>query len=117
MELRRQVLAACDTGLSVEQVARQFDISPSWVRRLKQRRREAGDFGPRQGGGNRRSVIPYPALVRLHAFAAMKPRPTLAQICQTLQRDLGVVCSVMTVHRALKRIEARATQRPTGTTG
>ena len=42
LDLRRRVLAACDAGNGTKAVADLFEVSPSWVRRLKQRRRELG---------------------------------------------------------------------------
>ncbi len=47
LDLRKRVLAACDAGQSTKKVAEQFDVSPAWVRRLKQRRREDGSIEPR----------------------------------------------------------------------
>ena len=41
-EFRRDVLAACDAGCGTREVAIQFDVSESWVRRIKQVRRESG---------------------------------------------------------------------------
>ena len=46
MDLRKRVLAACDAGHGTTQVAKSFDVSPAWVRRLKQRRRELGTIAP-----------------------------------------------------------------------
>ena len=42
-DLRLRVLAARDAGQPTEAVAERFDVSPAFVRRLVQRRREAGD--------------------------------------------------------------------------
>ncbi|MBE7507670.1 MAG: hypothetical protein HS101_15480 [Planctomycetia bacterium] len=42
MDLRKRVLAACDAGHGTTRVAKSFEVSPAWVRRLKQRRRELG---------------------------------------------------------------------------
>ena len=47
MELRRRVLADCDAGMNTLAVAIKHDVSPAWVRRLKQRRRESGEISPR----------------------------------------------------------------------
>ncbi|MCA9193045.1 MAG: hypothetical protein KDB03_14825 [Planctomycetales bacterium] len=41
-EFRRDVLRACDSGLGTRVVAVKFDGSESWVRRIKQERREQG---------------------------------------------------------------------------
>ena len=47
MDLRKRVLADCDAGRSTRQVAMKYRVSESWVRRLKQRRRESGEIAPR----------------------------------------------------------------------
>jgi transposase len=47
MDLRERVLAACDAGRGTQAVAEAFSVSPSWVRRLKQRRRQPGQVAPR----------------------------------------------------------------------
>lgn len=46
-DLRDRVLAACDRGMTTNEVAGVFAVSPAWVRRIKQRRRELGGTGPR----------------------------------------------------------------------
>ena len=43
-EFRAQVLAACDAGEGTRSVATRFDVSESWVRRVKQQRRETGQI-------------------------------------------------------------------------
>ncbi|MEK6676106.1 MAG: helix-turn-helix domain-containing protein, partial [Planctomycetota bacterium] len=53
MDLRKRVLAMCDAGRTTREVAGVFEVSESWVRRLKQRRREDGSIGPRPAGGRR----------------------------------------------------------------
>ena len=39
-EFRGEVLAACDRGRTTREVATNFNVSESWVRRVKQERRE-----------------------------------------------------------------------------
>jgi len=46
-EFRREVLAACDAGGVTREVATRFDVSESWVRRIKQERRELGKTAPK----------------------------------------------------------------------
>ena len=50
-DLRDRVMAARDRGLKTKQVADLFGVSASWVRRVMQRRREAGETTPRPRGG------------------------------------------------------------------
>jgi transposase len=47
LDLRQRVLADCDRGLSTRTVATKYSVSESWIRRLKQRRRQTGEVAPR----------------------------------------------------------------------
>ena len=51
MDLRVRVLADCDAGLGAAAVAAKFQVSASWVRRLKQRRAATGETAPRATAG------------------------------------------------------------------
>ena len=46
-ELRGEVLAACDANEGTHAVALRFQVSESWVRRIKQQRRETGQVAPK----------------------------------------------------------------------
>ncbi len=45
-EMRRDVLADSDAGMSTHEVAVKYGVSDSWVRRVKQERRELGKTAP-----------------------------------------------------------------------
>ena len=47
MDLLERVLMDCDAGLDVRQVVVKYRVSESWIRRLRQRRRESGEVAPR----------------------------------------------------------------------
>ena len=47
VEVRAQVLAACDAGEGTRVVAMRFGVSEAWVRRVKQQRRETGQIAPK----------------------------------------------------------------------
>jgi transposase len=51
IDLRERVLADCDAGMKTRAVARKYRVSESWVRRLKQVRRETGRVAPAEPGG------------------------------------------------------------------
>ncbi len=46
-DLRDRVLAAYDRGMKTKQIAELFEVSSSWARRVKQRRRETGETAQR----------------------------------------------------------------------
>jgi hypothetical protein len=45
-EFRRDVLCACDAGGGTREVALRFNVLESWVRRIKQERREQDKLAP-----------------------------------------------------------------------
>jgi len=97
MDLRKRVLSDCDVGLKTKAVATKYQVSASWVRRLKQRRRESGEIGPRPGG-HRRRLFDRRQLARL---VAQQPDATLAE----LRDRLGVQCSLVAIWSALRQVK------------
>lgn len=98
-EFRRQILAACDGGLGTQAVALKFEVSESWVRRVKQERRELGKLGP---ATKRRRTPTWAAEAdRIRAAIARTPDLTLAE----LQRELETSLSRTTLCRALRALK------------
>jgi len=96
MDLRVRVLADCDLGMAPKEAATKYRVSPAWVRRLLQRRRETGETAPRQ---QRRGPVP---LHQTHAEAlrqavAGQPDATMAE----LRARLGLQVALSTLWRAL----------------
>lgn len=96
-DLRDRVLAAYDDGLKTKQIADLLHVSPSWVRRVKQRRREHGETSPRSMGGATMIKID---LARLAVLVKRKPDATLLE----LRDALDVECTEAAVCLALKRL-------------
>ena len=99
MDLRERVLCDSDAGLTAAAVAVQYHVSASWVRRLKQRRRETGEVAPRQQRYGRHPVL-APQLHTLAALIQEQPDRTLAD----LQVALGTSASLATIWRAVKQL-------------
>ena len=97
-EFRGQVLAACDRGRSTREVATYFEVSESWVRRIKQERRELNKTAPLL---KRRRTPLWAALAdRMREIIQRKPDLTLRELKSELQTDL----SVQTLCTALQRL-------------
>ena len=96
-DLRDRVLAACDRGMPTKEVADVFAVSPSWVRRVKQRRRESGETSPRPCGGRTRFKIDR---TRLAELVREHPDATLKE----LRVMLGIECAESAVCTALKKL-------------
>jgi transposase len=98
IDLRERVLADCDAGLGTRAAAAKYRVSESWVRRLKQRRRETGAVAAR---APRRPAPGWAAHAdRLRAEVRARPDATLEE----LRGRLGLTASVSTVCRALKAL-------------
>jgi len=100
LDLRQRILADCDRGQGTKAVATKYRVSASWVRRLKQRRRETGEIGPRKLGKPRGSRL-TPHIARLRQLTAARPDATLVE----LRDALGVPVSIWTVWRALRELK------------
>lgn len=80
MDLRSRVLRDVDGGLSSNTVAAEYRVSRAWVDRVKQRRREHGEVGPR-----RQTVLCHRVLMprdetRLMALITAQPEVTLVEL-------------------------------------
>ena|SRR6516164_3821884 len=81
-DLRERVLADCDAGLSNDEVARKFSVSASWIRRLKQRRRETGSIDPRPRRSPTSRLLAYGP--RICELVQQRPDATLEELRQAL---------------------------------
>lgn len=95
MDLRAKVLGAYDRGMTTSAIAEAFGVSPAWVRRVRQRRREHGELGPRPRIGPRRYKIDR---ARLGELVRAQPDATLAE----LRQRLGIECSLSAVWNAVR---------------
>src|SRR5271154_4631471 len=98
MDLRERVIGACDRGEPTKAVAKTFGVSPAWVRRLKQHRRERGDIIPRNGGGSRGRKFDRD---RLGELVKQQPDATLLE----LRDRLGVSVSLWAICKALRELK------------
>lgn len=98
-EMRREVLAACDRGEGTRVVALRFRCSESWVRRVKQERRELGKTEPLL---TRRRTPQWDVYrERIVELIAERPDMTL----QELKDELATSLSRQTLCTALARLK------------
>lgn len=96
-DLRDRILQAYDRGMKTKQIAETFSVSPSWARRVKQRRRESGETRHRPMGGPGITIVDRQQLAGL---VRKYPDATLAE----LRTYLGVQCALSTLCVALKKM-------------
>jgi transposase len=101
LDLRTRVLDACKSA-PTKQVARQFSVSPAWVRRLKQHLRERGDIIPRTGGGSRGRKIDRD---RLKELVEQQPDATLVELRDRLVAAGGAKVTPWAISKALRELQ------------
>ena len=98
LELRKKVLADCDAGLGTKRVAQRYGVSGTWIRSLKQRRRETGEFAARIPKAGRKPKFDRGRLAEL---VAAQPDATLME----LRERLGVQCALSAICVALQKLK------------
>jgi transposase len=96
-EMRRDVLAACDRGEGTRAVALRFRCSESWVRRVKQERRELGKTAPLL----KRRRVPEWNVYReqIQQLIAQRPDLTLQELKEELQTELSRQTLCVALHK------------------
>jgi transposase len=83
--------------MKTKQIAETFQVSASWARRVRQRRRETGETTHRRMGSPGVIIVDREQLASL---VREYPDATLAE----LRRMLGVQCALSTLCQALKQM-------------
>ena len=104
-EFRRDVLRACDEGGGTRDVALKFGVSESWVRRIKQQRRETGKVAPL----TTRNRTPQWRAIEDDIRRVVKEQPDLT--LEELKAELGTELSRTTLCRALQAMKLTLKKR------
>jgi len=115
LDLRKRVLAACDAGHGTQQVAETFDVSPAWVRRLKQRRREWNTIAPLPPRYGRQPKFTSEDLQRLADLVAEQPDATLAELKERLGLDVTLKSICVRLQQMKLRVKKKSSTPPSKT--
>jgi transposase len=108
-EFRRDVLRACDAGGGTREVALRFNVSESWVRRVKQERREQGKVAP--STTRRRHKVWEPYVPWLLAKLDAQPDIYLRELVVAAHEELGWETSDVTISRACRALRRTRKKR------
>ena len=108
-DLRQRVLRDCDAGVGTRAVATKYAVSESWVRKLKQQRRETGSIEPRTATpGPKPTLDPHADRLR----ELVRDAPGLS--AEEYRDRLGIDVAAVTVWRALRRLDLTFKKSPSG---
>jgi transposase len=108
-DLRRRILEDSDTGMATRAVAAKYRVSESWVRRLKQRRRQTGEVTARPRRAFRPPIL-GPHADRLRQLVAADPGATLRE----LRDRLGVAVGLTALWGAVRRLGLTVKKKSSG---
>jgi transposase len=106
MDLRERVIAVYQEGkMSMQEVAKRFAVSRSWVNNLVQRQKQTGSVAAKPHGGGAVAKVTATHYPILEAIIDSKNDLTLLEISQKLAEKTGILVSQSTICRALQEIE------------
>jgi len=108
-EFRRDVLAACDGGSPAREVAIRFGVSESWIRRIKQDRRESGKVAAKTTRDRKHMWDDWSDW--LTKKIDLRPDIYLREIQADLSAELGVSASLFTISRACRALKRTRKKR------
>ena len=103
MILRKRVLEAYDSEkYSLDQIAKQFQVTTRWIQKLRQQRGRERTIAPRPQNQGRKPAFRGTNLELLSDFVKENPDSTLEEIKDHFSGKVD--CSVVAIHNALKRL-------------
>ena len=101
LDLRTRILEDCDAGMATKDAAAKYRVSASWVRRLRQRRRDLNEIAPRSSRPKsaKKTLAEHGELLRKLV------REDADATLEELRAKLPVAVSVPTLWRALRDLK------------
>lgn len=102
LDLRQRVVRAYEQGTgSLAEVAEQFNVGQTFVKKMLRQQRETGSVAPLARGGGRQPALSPKEHRLLRQKVKEQPDITLAELQEHLALKAGLVVSVPTIHRHL----------------
>lgn len=103
IDLRKRVLSAYDSDkYSLNQIAKQFQVTTRWIQKLRQQRQQEGSIAPKPQNQGRKPAFRGKHLQQLDDFVKRYPDATLEEIRESFADRVN--CSIVTIHNTLKRL-------------
>lgn len=106
---RAEVLAACDAKEGTRDIATRFQVSESWVRRIKQQRRETGQVAAKKAAPRQPKWRAWADW--LVAKIAGRPDIYLRELQADLKQERGEEVCLMTICNACQALEQSRKKR------
>lgn len=105
LDLRQRVVAAYEQGKgSLAEVAEQFNVGQTFLKKMLRQHRETGSVAPLAHGGGRQAALSEKERRLLRQKVKEQPDITLAELQEHLAATVGLTVSVPTIHRHLRTL-------------
>lgn len=103
LDLRQRVVAAYEKGKgSIAEVAEQFNVGQTFVKKMLRQKREQGSVAPLAHGGGRQPSLSEKEHRLLRQKVKERSDISLAELQEHLAAKAGVTVSLPTIHRSLR---------------
>jgi transposase len=103
LDLRQRVVAAYEQGKgSLAEVAEQFSVGQTFVKKMLRQKRETGSVAPLADGGGRQPSLSGKEHRLLRQKVKEQPDVSLAELQEHLSAEAQVTVSLQTIHRSLR---------------
>lgn len=105
LDLRRKIVDVYVEGhTSQRQIAKQFRVAYSFVRKLIKQYRETGEIAPKQRTEQTPTKLSVEQLEVLETIVESNNDATLAELCDLLEQRVGIRIGVSTMFRMLEKL-------------
>ena len=105
LDLRQKIVDVYVEGnTSQRQIAQQFRVAYSFVRKLIKQYRETGEIAPKRRTEQTPTKLSIEQLEILETIAESNNDATLAELCDLLEQRVGVRIGVSTMFRMLEKL-------------
>ena len=104
LDLRQRVVAAYEKGKnSIAEVAEQFNVGQTFLKKMLRQQRDMGTLAPLAHGGGRQASLSEKEHRLLRQKVKEQPDISLAELQEHLAAASGLAVSIPTIHRSLWR--------------
>ncbi|MGL5796113.1 MAG: helix-turn-helix domain-containing protein [Waterburya sp.] len=89
---------------SQRKLAKRFQVSLSFVKRLIRRYRDTGEIKPKSHGGGAIAKITRADLAQINQLVEQQPDALLRELCERWESKQGVRVSTSTMHRKIQQL-------------
>lgn len=105
LDLRQKIVDTyTDGNLSQRQIAKQFRVAYSFVRKLIKQHRETGDINPKQRIEQTPTKLSAVQINILKLIVEANNDATLAELCDLLEQKVGIRISITTMFRMVEKL-------------